>query len=172
MVQRAPSSRRRVVLVEEPDISEYLLQDILELAQPDRTHLIEQWIEAGNYDVKHGGTVKIVTNDKKPLQFNYEGQVFHIPPAGKRVTREVALKLLILYGRNGRYYGRDQRTGLEKGQEFHLTEYQERWASKQTFKFITQYLLQAPEKEEPEINARPDWETAVVDVLPDEDEEE
>jgi hypothetical protein len=172
MVSTAPRTRRRTVIVEEADTSDLLLQDILELPQPERTNTLVEWLEAGQYDNLHGGTVKLVTNNKKPMQFNMNGQPFHVPPAGKRVSRDLALRLLMLYGASGRYYGRDQRTGMPAGEEDMLSEHQEKWAARQKFNFIKQYLMQAPEKAAVPGQDRPAWEEAVVDVIPDDTEDD
>ena|SRR5688572_22121825 len=145
MVQQR-TRRKAVVYYDDEDVSSYLLQDILELDEPERTNVLQQWLEAGNYDTKHDGTVLIGTPNRQTMTFTYQGEKYTVPPAGRRVTRENALRLLLLYGKTGRYYGRDQATGVQYGEEEMFTEEQQAWASKRTFNFITNYLVHRPEK--------------------------
>lgn len=112
MAKTATKRRRAVVEEEESNINGMLLQDILELKEPERTHLLEEWVEAANYDVENGGTVKIGNPDRKPLQVPINGEKLNIPPLGRRVERRLAIRLLMDYGINGTYLGRDQATGM------------------------------------------------------------
>lgn len=165
------ATRRRAVVVEEVDGSDYLLQDILELPEPERTHVLNEWVEAAAYDVEHGGTVLIGTPNKKPMQFRYQGEMFNVPPAGRRVTREVAIRLLTLYGEHGRYYGRDQATGVMLGQEEMFTEEEQKWASRRKFNYITNFLVQRPEKQTSE-NERSAFDRALAAAIADEEAQE
>ena len=156
MVTQQSTRRRAVVVYEEDDVSSALLQDILSLAEPERTNTLQLWLEAGNYDTKHDGTVLIGTPNRQSMQFRYQGEPYNVPPAGRRVTRENALRLLQLYGQDGRYYGGDQATGVQYGEEETFSEEQQTWASKRTFTFITNYLVQRPEKAEPVVESKPE----------------
>ena len=140
------TTRQRGVVVQEvPEGAKMFLQDILELEEPLKTHRLKEWLEAGDYDTEYGGTVKIGTPDGKPFQFPLNGQTFHVPPRGKRVTREVALRTLRDYGLNGTYYGVDQRTGMTPFSWDNMAPEKRAVFSGQTFNFITNYLVQLPD---------------------------
>lgn len=161
MVSTSPRSRR-VIVVEDPQGADMLLQDIMEYPYPERQFMLEDWLEASGDDPS--GTVKIGTPDGKPMHFMYKGKVFNVPPAGKRVSRKLALELIIKYGKDGHYYGRDQRTGLMVDDQFGLTEEQEKWAARQQFNFLTNYLIQVDENEVREAS-RPRKTKAVIEEL-------
>jgi len=136
--------RRPVVVDEEPEM---LLQDILELPQPDQQLALIDWVDAAEHDLKNGGTVKIGTPDGKPMQIPLEGETFHIPPSGKRVDRRVALTLIRKYGLNSKHYGRDQASGMsELDYDLMAEEDRKKLFRNRTPKFNTNYLIQLPDR--------------------------
>lgn len=132
-----------------------LLQDILALPEPDRTHELEKWVDAADSEVEHGGTVKIGNPDRKPLQVPIDGQKFNIPPSGRRVERRLAIKLLMAYGINGTYYGRDQATGMTPMDWNFAKPEMKQFFSNHKFNFLEHHIEQLPDgntsvEEEPE----------------------
>lgn len=124
-----------------------MLQDILRMEEPRRTHYIKAWVDAGQYD-EAGGKVKLRTHDGKKLEVPYgEGKTMTFPFTGKLVSRLAALRLLRDYGENGFYYGRDQATGMARA-EYEALQHREpaiaAQYAKQKLNFIESYLLQVP----------------------------
>ncbi len=88
-----------------------LLQDILALKEPYRTYCLQRWMDT--YDYEHGGTVKLMMSDGRGKKLLMEdGHTINITPSGKTVAREVALDILMAYGKGGLYHGIDRPTGV------------------------------------------------------------
>lgn len=138
----AKTKRRAVVVEEEP---EYLLQEILALKEPMRTHEIKQWIDAADYDVVNGGTVKIGTPDGMPMQVFVGQDKMNITPSGRRVERRLALKLLLDYGRTGTYRGYDQATGMTQDAWDSMQPEHKALFANRKFNFNENYLEQLPD---------------------------
>lgn len=122
-----------------------LLQDILALKEPERTHELHKWVDAANYDTVNGGTVKIGNPDRKPMQVPINGEKFNIPPMGRRVERRLAIKLLMAYGENGTYFGRDQSTGMTP-YEWQIAKPEvKNMYGNYKFNFLEHYIEQLPD---------------------------
>jgi hypothetical protein len=108
-------------------------------------------MEEAETDMVSGGVVKIGTASGKAMTFPFDGQRFSIPPMGKHVSRNLAVRLLLHYGIKGRYRGRDQATGMSESDRLGLTkEMREHYIDSGTYNlnFNSDYLLQIPEGNE------------------------
>jgi hypothetical protein len=142
---KTATKKRRAVVEEEENVNDMFLQDILALPEPDRTNTLNEWVEAADYDVEYGGTVKIGNPDKKPMKVTVGKETFNIPPSGRRVERRMAIKLLLDYGSNGTYLGRDQATGMTPmAWQFAKPEMKEFFGN-YAFNFILNHLEQLPD---------------------------
>ncbi|MCC6629668.1 MAG: hypothetical protein IT340_20000 [Chloroflexi bacterium] len=90
------------------------LADILALDGIDQYHALSAWLDLGR--TSNGALVKVVTSDGKPLATAEveDGQRVVVGPQGKRVTRELAVRLLLGHGQHGTYTGRDIATGYSR----------------------------------------------------------
>lgn len=89
------------------------LDTILALPEPERTRAIEAFVTAGSMS-EDGGLVKLVTNDGRPLETDYvdrRGKRLTITGQGRRVSRLLAIDLLMKYGADGQYVGKCQASG-------------------------------------------------------------
>ncbi len=124
-----------------------MLQDILSMPEPERTHYLKAWIDYGQYD--ENGGVKLRTPDRKPLSvpFGGKGKLMVFPYQGKIVSRLQALQLLREFGVNGFYRGVDMATGMSE-EAWETMQVREPEISKQFAKrkleFINNYLEQVP----------------------------
>jgi hypothetical protein len=61
-----------------------------------------------------GDTVLIKTNSGSRMDVDMNGKTLHVMPKGLRVSRRLAIRLLIDYGYRGKYWARERSTGLRK----------------------------------------------------------
>jgi hypothetical protein len=131
-----------------------MLQDILVMPEPKRTHYLKAWVDYGQY-ADDGGMVKLRTPDRKRLEvtFGGRGKKMVFPYVGKEVSRLQALQLLRDFGENGFYRGLDMATGMSE-EAWETIQVREPDLAKQLGKrkleFINNYLEQVPYGEESE----------------------
>ena len=125
-----------------------MLQDILVMPEPQRTYYIKAWIDYGQYD-ENGGMVKLRNPEGRKVEIPYGGKggkmVF--PFVGKEVSRRAALHIILDFGKNGYYYGKDMSTGMSRdvlealkiGEPDIAKQYEKR-----KFEFNEYYLEQVP----------------------------
>jgi hypothetical protein len=88
------------------------LDDILfRTEEPERTQLLRAWVGA---DHLGDGRVRIAPASGKPFTIRYQGREWTFGPEGRRVPRAVAIDLLLNFGEQGLYRGRDQATGFTR----------------------------------------------------------
>lgn len=125
-----------------------MLQDILVMSEPERTHYLKAWIDYGQYD-ENGGQVKLRTPDRKNMRVPHggRGKYMTFPYQGKEVSRMVALQLLREFGENGFYHGIDMATGMSEDAWTALQHTSPEVAAQyknRTLEFNTNYLIQVP----------------------------
>lgn len=78
-----------------------------------RDWALEKWLNPDDFSQEQ---VKVKTQSGKamqiPVRTSAGPQLLNVPPAGRKVSRRLALKLLREYGEFGKYRGRDRATGL------------------------------------------------------------
>lgn len=124
------------------DVRHTPLDELLEIGPGDiRTAALQEFID----DADNDGNVLLKTNNKKTLIANLDGREYTFPPKGKRVNRRAAINLLLDYGRNGKYFGVDQATGMRRSQWLMMSEKQREpyRHMEPEFKFIDSYLTHA-----------------------------
>jgi hypothetical protein len=131
------------------------LQDILAMEEPERTHTLQAWV--GEYDYKHGGNVLLKMASGRGAKLKAEnGEVINIPPRGHRVAREVALRLMLDFGRSGQYYGIDRATGVTPAQWRAFHPDTKKAFEGYEFQFMTDYVIHVPDL--PNIDAEDEGE--------------
>jgi hypothetical protein len=124
------------------DVIHLRLDDILEMPEPDRGEILEEW-------VLHDEPVKIRSASGKPMEVRMNGETIVFPPAGRRVGRRTAVYLLQFYGKHSPFLGRCQATGYDELGWMMLNE-EERKRLEKFYKPMTDYLTHIPDtKEEP-----------------------
>jgi hypothetical protein len=125
-----------------------MLQDILAMPEPDRTHYLRAWLDYAQFD-PNGGMVKLRTPDRGRMvvPFGGAGKTMTFPHTGKEVSRLNALTLLREFGLGGMYHGLNMATGMSRGAyetlQIREPEMAQQYA-KQKLEFNDNYLMQVP----------------------------
>jgi len=120
------------------DAGKLRLDDILfRTEEPERTRLLRLWVEA---DHLGDGRVLLKPASGKTLVVRFKGQELVFNPNGRRVPRQMAIYLLLNFGENGIYRGRDQATGLTRNQWLLLSEDEKKRFDQSKLFFLDDYL--------------------------------
>lgn len=125
-----------------------MIQDILKMAEPERTYYIKAWIDYGQYD-ENGGMVKLRNPDRKVVRIPYggKGKFMTFPYTGKEVARRSALQIIRDFGDGGYYNGVDMATGMSRDawEALQISDPQiAAQYAKRTLDFNENYLEQVP----------------------------
>ncbi|MCX2725996.1 hypothetical protein OO015_00545 [Thermomicrobium sp. 4228-Ro] len=111
--EQAPVLVSQGVTVPDPSkVGNLRLDDILfRTEEPVRTQLLRAWVDA---DHLGDGRVRVAPASGKPLTIRWQGREWIFGPEGRRIPRRVAIDLLLNFGEQGLYRGRDQATGFTR----------------------------------------------------------
>lgn len=130
------------------------LDEILQRGEPARSQLLQAFNDDGFND----GPVLIRSNDGRPLTVGHNGREVLFPPKGRRVKRELAVNLLLDYGKGGKYYTMDVATGITRDQWKGMSAKQrESYAEHEQagFTFIERYLTHISDATDDELDDEP-----------------
>lgn len=118
------------------------LDDILALAEPERTHAIRAWINEGDV---YGLDAKLVPASGKSFRYPAHGKMQTIPPKGKRFPRRKAIDILLDYGAKGKYLDMDIATGVKRNKVNTLPPGMKAMFEGYEFQFVTDHLTHVPD---------------------------
>jgi hypothetical protein len=146
--EQAPVLVSQGVTVPDPSrVASLRLDDILfRSEEPERTQLLRAWVDA---DHLGDGRVRIAPASGKPLVIRYQGREWTFGPEGRRVPRRVAIDLLLNFGEQGLYRGRDQATGFTRLQWTTLKPEVRALYDESQIAFLDDYLTHVVEAEDP-----------------------
>jgi len=99
------------------NLEDLTLDEIMALSEPQRTDMLEKWLTPDLSVQDEGATLKAFNKDGKVINWKVklaDGTEVNFGPRGRNFSRKFALSLLTRYGKQGRYYGMHQPTGLRK----------------------------------------------------------
>lgn len=122
------------------------LDDILfHMEEPERTWYLRQWVDADHFG---DGRVLIKPASGKPMVVRLHGQEIAFTAQGRRVPRKLAIDLLLNFGEQGLYRGRDQATGFTRLQWTTLKPEVKALYDPEKLYFLEDYLTHAVDHEE------------------------
>ena len=119
------------------------LDDILfHMEEPDRTQYLRLWVDADHFG---DGRVLIKPASGKPMVVRLHGQEITFTAQGRRVPRKLAIDLLLNFGEQGLYRGRDQATGFTRLQWTTLKPEVKALYNPEKLYFLEDYLTHVPD---------------------------
>lgn len=119
------------------------LDDILfHMEEPERTRYLRLWVDADHFG---DGRVLIKPASGKPMVVRLHGQEFAFTAQGRRLPRRLAIELLLNFGEQGLYRGRDQATGFTRLQWTTLKPEVKALYDPEKLYFLEDYLTHVPD---------------------------
>ena len=81
------------------------LDEILALPEPEKSHALE------DFYAESDEPVKLKPAQRGTLKVRHRGKVITVPPGGQWFGRKSAVDMLLCFGKNGKYIGKDMATG-------------------------------------------------------------